>query len=139
MVCSMFRRNRRIETGVFLFQYPLEPLKTSIVRAEVPTLSYWNGRNPIVKKGMELFGDTGQNTIPEPFGMVSLEIISNTTKRHDYHSSELMQIRNPLSESLHLLHLIIVINMHKHTAKQSFFGILALVLRTIIANDLILH
>ena len=42
-----------------------------------------------------------------------------------------MQIRNPLSKSLlsplQLLHLIIVINMRKHTAKkQSFFGILAL-------------
>ena len=49
----------RIETGVFLFQYPLEPLKTSIVRAEVPTLSYWNGPNPIVKTEMALFEDTG--------------------------------------------------------------------------------
>ena len=79
MVCSMFRHGtERIETGVFLFQYPLEPLKTSIVRAEVPTLSYWNGLNPIVKTEMALFEDTGQNTIQEPFGMVSLEIIRNT-------------------------------------------------------------
>ena len=60
MVCSMFRHGtERIETVVFLFQYPLEPLKTSIVRAEVPTLSYWNGPNPIVKTEMALFGDTG--------------------------------------------------------------------------------